>query len=138
MTQSHDIERLDWLSGTWSGEGFGGECQEIWSPPTGGVMMGMFRLFRNKQLAFYEFMVIEPQDSTLTLRIKHFDPGLIGWESRTESHEFPLLDLADQSITFDGIVYSLNDKGELVVDLKTGELSSNQVQRVVFTRISGS
>jgi hypothetical protein len=136
MIESQDIKRLDWLAGTWRGEGFGGECEEIWSRPAGGVMMGMFRLIHEQQLVFYEFMSIEPQGSVPVFRIKHFDPGLLGWESQTESIEFPFVNMAEDSISFDGIAYALDDEGNLVVDMISGEPGSEQERQLVFTRNS--
>lgn len=136
MTETPYIKKLDWLAGVWNGEGFGGDCEEIWSRPAGGVMMGMFRLIHEQELVFYEFMSIEPQEGVLVLRVKHFDPGLLGWESRTESIEFPFVDMTETSITFDGIAYALDGQGNLVVDMVSGEPGSEQVRQLVFTRSS--
>jgi hypothetical protein len=38
------IADLAWIQGRWVGEGLGGTVEEIWSPPIGDSMLGMFRL----------------------------------------------------------------------------------------------
>jgi hypothetical protein len=37
-----DLERLSWLAGQWHGEAFGGTCEETWTPPSGGSMVGTY------------------------------------------------------------------------------------------------
>lgn len=32
-----------WLVGSWHGPGLGGETDQVWLPPVGGAMPGMFR-----------------------------------------------------------------------------------------------
>ena len=44
--KKYPLENLNWMVGHWQGEAFGGVCEEIWSPPSGGSMTGTFKLFR--------------------------------------------------------------------------------------------
>ena len=46
-----DVEDFAWLAGYWRGEGLGGVCEEIWSEPLAGSMIGLFRLVRNRVCA---------------------------------------------------------------------------------------
>jgi hypothetical protein len=38
------IAEAAWMTGHWKGEAFGGITEEIWSPPSAGSMMFVFRL----------------------------------------------------------------------------------------------
>lgn len=62
--------------------------------------MGMFRWQKNGAIWFYELMVIEPEDDHVVLRIKHFYPGLKGWEEKDESATFLLVQLEDEYAVF--------------------------------------
>jgi len=58
------VEDFAWMVGHWRGEGFGGVCEEVWTGPLGGSMVGLFRLVQEDQLAFSEHMMLveEPDD----------------------------------------------------------------------------
>jgi hypothetical protein len=62
-------------------------------------MMGMFWWDRDGRPWFFELVTIEPgAEDTLLLRIKHFHPGLVGWEEREESVRFVLVALGDREM----------------------------------------
>ena len=109
-----EIERLSWLAGHWVGEGLGGEAEEIIAPASGGQMMGMFRHSKpDGSLNFYEFYVFAEVGDTITLKIKHFTPDLIGWEEKAEFIEFPLVAVEEGAVYFDGLTFALDKKGGL-------------------------
>ncbi len=113
---------LQWLTGDWHGERGGERIEEHWSAPGGGALMGMFRPFRGEGIRFYKFMTVEPDGDQLVLRIKHFDPGLVGWEERQESVAFVLVALREGEAVFvkrhetdrRWLIYRLEGGGELV------------------------
>ena len=84
------IRDLAFLSGTWKGQLHGGTIEEEWAPPLGSCMMGMFRYVKDEKPRFYEFMTIEETGEGPELRIKHFHPGLVGWEEKAESMRFQM------------------------------------------------
>ena len=84
---------LSWLAGNWYGEKDGVTVEEQWAAPAGNTMMGMFRWIQDDRIRFYEFMTIEQDAAGIVLRIKHFNPGLIGWEERDISVAFTLVQL---------------------------------------------
>ena len=49
---------------------------------------------------FYEPEVLEQDGDLVYLRVKHFDPKLIGWEEKAEPHEFLLVELSDGGAVF--------------------------------------
>ena len=56
--------------------------------------MGMFRWFRDGKPLFFELFTVEEEGDSLVLRIKHFHPGLRGWEEKDASVTFDLTGLS--------------------------------------------
>jgi hypothetical protein len=84
------LDDLAWMAGTWRGGGDGQHMEEHWSEPAGASMVGSFHLVVDGQPVFYELMVIEIEGDTPVMRLKHFDPGLVGWEKRKQCLSFTL------------------------------------------------
>lgn len=93
-----------WLTGRWVGEGFGGQLEEVWSPPVGRQMIGHFRMVQDGQPAFYELLLIEEHEGGLRYRVKHFNPDYVGWEERDRWHEFGYVSHAPNELHFDGLI----------------------------------
>lgn len=108
-----DLNQFKWLIGEWSGEGFGGQCLESWSPPAGGSMMGTFRLVKDGKLNFCEVFLLSKSDQGVVLKLKHFDDQLVGWEAKDKSVNFPLLKVAKNTAWFGGLTYQLQKDGSL-------------------------
>ena len=85
------VEALSWLEGKWIGKEADRLIEEHWSAPQGETLMGMFRFVHAGEPRFYEFMTIAVEGQEVILRIKHFDPGLTGWEEKGESVTYPLV-----------------------------------------------
>ena len=107
------IADVSWISGHWQGEGLGGVCEEIWSPPLGNNMMGMFRFVKDGKLVFYEFETIVEESNSLNLKIKHFSQDFIGWEEKGVSVNFPLISLTAKEAVFDGLRFRKIDDDSL-------------------------
>lgn len=84
---------LQWFTGLWIGDADELTIEEHWSAARGEVFMGMFRMLREARPAFYEFMTLAIEGDEIILRIKHFNPGLQGWETQDESVIFVLVGL---------------------------------------------
>ena len=91
---------LSWLTGNWLGQNGQDLVEEHWSPLGGNTLMGMFRWVTQSQVRFYELLAIEQEGEEVFLRIKHFDPKLIGWEEKDRAHEFVLVQLQGQEAVF--------------------------------------
>jgi hypothetical protein len=105
------VEDVAWLAGRWIGEGLGGCAEESLSPPVGGQMMGMFRQTKaDGSLWFYEFYTIAPKGDSITMRLKHFNPDLTGWEEKDGFVEFPLVAIEKGAVYFDGLTYQRSGK----------------------------
>lgn len=100
------IEDMKWLAGTWRGKGMGGEVEEIWSEPQGGVMMGMFRFMQEGKLQMLEMMTLSEKDGVISLKVKHFSPDLVAWEEKEKFVEFPWIEKDDKGCYFEGITFA--------------------------------
>ena len=92
---------LSWLTGIWHGARGSEIVEEHWSGVSGNSLMAMFRWLKEGAVWFYELMAIEQEaDGRIFLRIKHFYPGLKGWEEKDQSAECLLVQLQDQKAVF--------------------------------------
>jgi hypothetical protein len=125
-SSKHTLEDLAWISGSWRGVEGDTRIEEHWSESTGGSMMGSFKMVKSDEAVFYEFMLIEQSASGPVLRIKHFSPGLDGWETKDESVDLDLVEAGPDRAIFetvrDGnterIIYSKTAAGGLIITLE--------------------
>lgn len=101
------IEDLAWMTGRWTGEGFGGQLEETWNPPLGGAMVATFRLVSGNQPAFYEICLIAPEGNSLMYKVKHFNPDFSAWEEKEEMVRFPLVKIEPGKVWFEGLTLVL-------------------------------
>jgi len=94
------VADLGWFAGNWRGKIKEDRIEECWSQPSGDSMMAMFRGFTGDRVRFYEFILIEPDDNRIVMRLKHFNPGLIGWEEKEQVVEFVLTQLEGKTAVF--------------------------------------
>ena len=113
-----DIASLDWLAGSWAGEGMGGQAVETYSAPFAGQIAGHF-VMRNDDgsVAFYELMQIVPRTGSLVYRLRHFDGDLTGWEDGKggKAVEFPLVAIENGDFYFDGLTLDREGDDALTV-----------------------
>lgn len=111
--ESLSVDELGWLVGSWRGEGLGGVVDEVWLPPEGGGMVGVFRLTRDGEVAVYEIMTIREDSPGLVLELKHFDADLRAWEAQDETVRFPLVKAEGATLYFDGLTYAREGPDQL-------------------------
>ena len=115
------IEDFAWIAGHWSGEAMGGSFEETWNPPMGGEMLGMFKMVNNEKVSFYEILTIVPKGDSFVLRLKHFSPGLVGWEEKDEAEEFPLVSVSEKEACFEGLKFINDGQDKLTIEVMIGE-----------------
>ena len=108
-----EISDFAWLQGQWKGEGLGARCDETWSAPAGGCMVGTFRMVQDDKLVFSEFFMLTKVDQGIVLRLKHFNPDMTGWEEKGKSVDFPLIKVEGKTAWFGGLTYQVQDDGSL-------------------------
>jgi hypothetical protein len=130
------LNDLAWFAGRWTGSGLGGTCEETWSAPAGGAILGTFRLIRDGRAVFYEILTFTEHEGSLLLKLKHFNPDLTGWEEKNDTVSFRLLKATSDTFYFDGLTFRRDGADELEIflalrDRKTGAVRE---ERFAMTR----
>jgi len=99
------ISQIEWMTGHWKGEAFGGNTEEIWSPPAAGSMMFVFRLIVDDAINFYEIGHIRELENSLVFELKHFGADLIGWEEKGEVQTFKFVKAKGNRMYFEGFTF---------------------------------
>jgi hypothetical protein len=75
------LDSAGWLIGRWqSPEGERVMCEEHWSAPAGGAMVGMFRMLSGGKPSVYEILLLEEESDGVWLRLRHFRPQMVAQE----------------------------------------------------------
>ncbi|MBX3061119.1 MAG: hypothetical protein KF770_32065 [Anaerolineae bacterium] len=134
---------LSWLTGSWKGHRGDDVVEEHWSGLGGGTLMGMFRWQKGEQVWFYELMVIEQAEAHVYLRLKHFYPGLKGWEEKDQATEFLLVQLQNREAIFlqtnkpnaPWIIYRLEGDDKLVTYFEREEDTPAETDKFFYFRL---
>ena len=118
-TANPKIEDFAWLAGQWRGEGFGGTCEEIWSHPLAGTMVGTFRLVQGDEVVFYEILVIGEDDDGFSLKVKHFSKEFVSWEEKEGAVRFPFESMSKDGARFSGLTFTRDDD-DLEIKVRMG------------------
>ncbi len=73
---SATISEFSWLQGRWTASLGSAQVEQYYSPVTGGVILGMFRLVAPQQAPLLEFSALRETPDGIELRLRHFDPEL--------------------------------------------------------------
>ena len=122
-----DINNYTWLAGHWTGDGFGGISDEVWSMPADGVMMGMYRNIQDGKVVFYEFITLDKTG----MKLKHFQPDMEAWEEKKDFVHFELVEATADKLTFKGLVFERKSDAEMEISLKMKN-SQGEVSTEVF------
>jgi len=126
------LKDLTMLVGHWRGEMFGAKADEIWLEPAGGSMIGMFRIFNEKSPMFYEFWAAVEEEGSVTMRLKHFNPDMTGWEEKDKMVTFRLVKFDRNNLWFEGLTYSRQRDGSIRGHVAITE-KDGTVKEEVFT-----
>lgn len=135
QSPSASIDEVSWIQGHWTGEAFGGICEEIWSPPAAGSMMFSFRLINDNEVSFYEFGDISEEEGSLVLRLKHFHPDLKGWEEKNESVSFKLVKIEKDKCYFNGFTFEKISNHEINLYVVIGHGEENEEVKFNYKRV---
>jgi hypothetical protein len=95
------LEDLNFICGHNRGEQNGAIIDEHWSEVGGDTMIGMFRQIKDGKAQMYEFLTIEQTATGPVLRLRHFDPGLVGWEEKAQASSYPLVSWKPNEAVFE-------------------------------------
>ena len=117
---------FEFLQGNWCGSALGGEVIERWDAPFGNAMTGTMTVVKDEAVTFHEFFVIVQEEGRWLLRLKHFQPDMVSWETREEVVQFPLQEVTPHRIRFEGLSFELLDEtagpDNLKVEVDGGKL----------------
>lgn len=99
------LEDARWMVGSWSGSAFGQRFEEVWNAPSAGSMVGMFKLFGDDGVAFYEILLLSVENGTLSLKVKHFGADFSAWEEKGDFVNFQLVKKEANALHFGGISF---------------------------------
>lgn len=94
-----------WLAGDWLGTGFGQQIEEVWTPPSAGTMVGLFKLMGEDGVSFYEIMLLDEREGSLSLKVKHFSADFIAWEEKEDFVDFRLVKIEPDALHFGGLSF---------------------------------
>lgn len=115
--EKFDISNYAWLAGHWTGDGFGGTSDEVWSLPAGGAMMGVYRNIQDGKVVFYEFITLDETG----MKLKHFNPDMKAWEEKEDFVHFELIEATADKLTFKGLTMERKSDTEMDISLKMKE-----------------
>ena len=127
------VEDLNWLVGYWTGSGLGGECEEVWMPAKDGHMVGTFRLWEENKLIFSEFMNMVQEGESVSLKLKHFNPDLGGWEEKEKWTTFKLIEMGTQEAYFNGLTFKRSGD-QLSIFLSLTQNGERKIEEFRFTK----
>lgn len=104
------LEDASWLVGSWSGPAFGSMAEEVWNPPSAGSMVGMFKVYKDDTVIFYELLILVEEEGSLALKVKHFNEDFTAWETKEDYVNFRLVSAEENALHFTGLsFYRIND-----------------------------
>lgn len=101
------------LEGHWEGEFLGATAEELWLPPVGNSMLGVFRLYAEDSVLFYETMLLVEEEGSVSLKLKHFHADLRGWEEKDEMVTFRFVKASEDGLWFEGLTFLKQEDGSL-------------------------
>lgn len=128
------LSQLNWISGYWRGEAFGGKVEEVWTPQMGGTMMCTFKLVIDDKIQFYELATISEENQSLILRLKHFHKDLKGWEAKDRTIDFKLVEVKGDRVYFDGFTFEKDGDNAMNIFVVIESNASKKEVKFTFTR----
>ena len=117
------LDDAHWLVGSWTGTAFGQRFETTWNPPSADSMVGLFKLYGEEGVSFYELLLLTVEDGTLSLKVKHFNPDFSAWEEKADYVNFKLVKKEADALHFGGLSFYLrgNDAIDGYIVMRTGE-----------------
>ncbi|MDJ0655836.1 MAG: DUF6265 family protein [Xanthomonadales bacterium] len=123
------LEDAAFLAGSWTGTAFGKQFETVWNPPSQGSMVGLFKLFDDQGVSFYEILLLTvDEEGALSLKVKHFTPDFIAWEEKEDFINFRLVKLSEDELHFSGLSFYRrgDDRMDGYIVMRNGDQLSEQ------------
>jgi len=95
-----NVEDLAWFAGHWIGKVADDDVEEVWTQPSNGSLLGMFRWFRDGEIRVIEIITIANFEGNTCMKFKHLDANLTSWEAKDETTDFVLVEAIPNRSTF--------------------------------------
>lgn len=79
---STSLADFAFMAGYWRGEAGERVIEEVWLPAEGDAMHSVFRMVSGGKTRFTEYQSIEMTSEGPVLHLRHYHPGLVGWEDK--------------------------------------------------------
>ena len=80
---------------------------------------------------FYEFLLLREKEGSLELRLKHFNPDIVGWEEKDVFVTFKLVAIEPQAAYFSGLTYRLEGDALKIYLAMRGD--GGELKEITFT-----
>jgi len=98
------VADLGFLTGHWLGTAsFGGSVEATWTAPSGDNALGSMRMMKDGKATMYEILVAEQTGPGVTMRVKHFNPGLTGREEKEASDQYTVVEVGKERMVLEKI-----------------------------------
>ena len=128
------LDDVSWLVGAWDGTGFGQRFEQVWNPGSAGSMVGMFKLYSDDGVNFYEILLLIEEEGSLEIRVKHFTPEFVAWEEKEDYISFPLVSIDDDAIHFSGLSFYRIDEDTMEGYLAMRSESGVREEKLLYRR----
>ncbi len=98
-------------------------------------MVGMFKLFDDDGVDFYELLVLTSIKGRLSLRVKHFSADFVSWESKEDFVDFKLVGFTKNAVHFRGISFYRLDENNMEAYLVMKQGHGVVEQKLTYTRV---
>ena len=97
-------------------------------------MIGMYRHDGEEGVSFYELELIVEEEGSLVWKVKHFNPDFSGWEEKEGFVAFPLVELTEDTVYFDGLTVHRSGPDALTIWLRVGSDDTVREEELRLTR----
>lgn len=123
-----------WLVGSWSGPAFGAMAEEVWNPPSAGSMVGMFKVYKDDTVIFYELIILVEEEGSLSLKVKHFNADFTAWETKEDYVNFRLVSVEEDALHFTGLSFYRITDDELHVYIALTDNGETTEHKLIYIR----
>ncbi len=102
LAQTATLADLSWFAGRWVDDAGGNLSEETWTAPSGDSMQGMWRYVSGGKTRIYEILTITAEDGGIVMRLRHFDPKLVGREDKATPIVMKLVSWKPRAAAFEG------------------------------------
>ncbi|MEJ2128422.1 MAG: DUF6265 family protein [Woeseiaceae bacterium] len=128
------LDDVSLLVGNWSGDAFGQTFEEHWNPPSGGSMIGFFKLMNGDEVSFYELLLLVEEEDSLSLKVRHFNPDFTAWEEKQDYVNFRYIMSDDNAVHFSGISFYRVDDDNMIAYIVFRNGDEIREEKLVYRR----